>query len=383
MRCLAPVSACVALILTTGQALADRVLVLPVRGESGSPEAAVVQRDVLSGLAGAGHEVVGEAVTARALESVADGVADTPEEYVAIGRATEADWVVVGSVEPAVVTQRVEISACLVVDGRVETVAREVQKDKSAPQTREMLDVLLRREGIGSGAMPWERTPLPVAPPPPDPGAVTQVAVEPPPPPPPPEPAPEAGPRRVQMDYMSSRESVWPPYSAGNRFFVAAAQGFSVAAVRPDGAAGNPGAIVAFARGGYAPGDLGLEVFAQLGGNLAGPPALFFDAGARWMITPSALDGDDYAGSFHVGPEVTLGGFVLFGAPDVVGPDGRTFQSQVATELAPELGAALVMALQATPQIQIEGHLGNLRWIPAEAGTLVLVGATLGGGVRF
>ncbi len=41
-------------------------------------------------------------------------------------------------------------------DGRVESVAREVERPKQPAQVQEMLAVLLRPEGIGAGALPWE-----------------------------------------------------------------------------------------------------------------------------------------------------------------------------------------------------------------------------------
>jgi hypothetical protein len=185
------------------------------------------------------------------------------------------------------------------------------------------------------------------------------------------------------MDYMSTTERVWPPYSTGRRIFVTGALGFAVPALRPGAASGTGMSFVGLARGGYAPGDSGLEFFGELGGNLAGPRALWFDAGARWMVTPSVhLVGGVRRGlAFHVGPELTLGGFVRLAGPDTVGPSGTRFSGTSDTHFT--LGAAIDLILSITPSLQFEGHVGNLRWVPTGDGSLLLFGATLGAGLRF
>jgi len=193
---------------------------------------------------------------------------------------------------------------------------------------------------------------------------------------------PRTGPRKIHMDYMFDSHDVWPPYSAGNRFIVGVAQGFAVAAVTPGGAEGNRASIVGLIRAGYAPTDLGLEAMVELGGNLVGPQALFVDLAGRWMLTPSVLfDDDDYGGSFHIGPRIYGGAFVRLGGSDVTGPSGQTFSSETTTH--PMLGSTLDMALSATPEIQVEGSLGDLRWVPTDDGSILLVGASLGASARF
>ena len=47
------------------------------------------------------------------------------------------------------------------------------------------------------------------------------------------------------------------------------------------------------------------------------------------------------------------------------------------------LGAAATVIFGLSPSVQLEAQLGNLRWVPAEEGALVFVGATLGAGLRF
>ena len=54
--------------------------------------------------------------------------------YAGIASFTELAGVLVGTVEPAVTTSRVELTACLVTPGRVEEDAREVDKAREQPQ---------------------------------------------------------------------------------------------------------------------------------------------------------------------------------------------------------------------------------------------------------
>src|SRR6185312_13452735 len=163
----------------------------------------------------------------------------------------------------------------------VEEVAREVDRAKEQPQIQEMLVVLVRPEGIGSGALPWEQG---LSTPPPKTPEHPLKPAEPPPPPKAPEPPPVPpvdGRSRVHYPLGSGAE-VWPPYSGGKRGFVSALVGFGMPVVRPTVAAGSSSgaAFVGAIRGGYAVGDLGFEPFAELGGNLFGPRALWLDAGA-------------------------------------------------------------------------------------------------------
>lgn len=380
-----------ALLLAASQAHADRVALLPSRGGIDPSAQRYLDVDIARGLSSLGHTVVPDIETNVALAAVPDGVADTPAEYRDIAVRTNAHWVLVGKVEPAVKTRNVELTAYLSSLARVESVAREVNDDAAPQQVREMLAVLVRPEGIGMGALPWEQA----APPPHEPRP--QVAAPPPlvpeqqPPPlpiagpPPQEPwvSPLAGKKIVSMDYAFDRHDVWPPYSTGRRAFAGGFQGFSAAAVRPSGAKGSTGAIVAAARGGYAPGERGLEFFGQIAGNLVGPRALWLDVGARWMFTPSVHPGGDgvlRGLAFHVGPELLFGGFFRF-TGDAKGPGGVTYEGR--TEVDPSLGLALAMALSFSPSLQIETQLVNMRWVPSGDDTLLLFGATIGAALRF
>jgi hypothetical protein len=385
-------------------ALADRVVLLPAQGGADPGARTALDGDLGAGLAALGHSVVPPDQVQAGLGRVADGVADTPEEYDILARATQADWVVSPRIEPAVSTEHVEIAAFLRSLGRLESVAREVDRTRARPQVQEMLAVLLRPEGIGMGALPWEQpAPFPtqqqpqIPPPPlqvpqqqPPPQPWQMPQQQPPPQPtvtmpqPPPPPSPLAGAKIVVTDYLSSTVNVWPPYSAGKPIYLSALIGFSAAAARPGGASGSGAAFVGALRGGYAVGEKGIEIFGQLGGNLAGPPAMTLDLGARWMLSPTVNRGADgvlRGISFHIGPELFLGAFIRLPGPDVTGPDGKTYSSSASA--APAFGAALAAALQVTPSVQLDAQLGNLRIVPTSEGTLVLLGATVGVALRY
>jgi hypothetical protein len=380
-----------ALFLAAPAAFADRVALLPSRGGTDPAARTALDADLQKALAALGHTLVpAPEVTAAVTTHVTDGVADTQEEYRAVGAATRADWVLVGSADPAVHTIRVELVACLVKMGRVEVVAREVEKTKEAPQVQEMLQVLVRPEGIGAGALPWEKL-NPTAPPPPPPPPPPKPAEPPPPPQPPPPPEPPPVPPvdgKAHVDFpLGSTGDVWPPYSAGRRGFVSAITGFGIPVARPAPPPGvtlpSGAAFTGGIRGGYAIGDLGFEPFAELGGNMAGPRALWIGGGARWMFAPALKRGADgvLAGfPFYIGPEVNLGGFIKLGSPDTIG-NGGVYSASASGHFM--VGAALDMAIALSPSFALETQLGNLRVVPQSGGPIVLVGATLGATLRF
>lgn len=160
--------------------------------------------------------------------------------------------------------------------------------------------------------------------------------------------------------------------------------GFSLPAARPGVAAGSGGSFTGALRGGYAIGDSGFEPFAELGGNLVGPQALWIAGGARFLFSPSLARGSDgglRGGPFFLGPELLIGAFVRLPGADVVGANGTIYSAK--SDARPVLGAALDVAFAISPSFQLEAQLGNLRWIPASGGSLLLVGATLGGSLRF
>lgn len=382
-----------AVLLAAPAALADRVALLPARGAGDAAPRAALDADLAKSLAALGHTLVaGPEVAAAVTSHVSDGVADTPEEYRAVGAATRADWVLVGSIDPAVTTSRVEIVAFLNKAGRVESVAREVEKAKAQPQVQEMLAVLVRPEGIGAGALPWERL-NPAAPPPPPPAPPPPAPPPPPasPPPPPPAPPPPAVPPvegRARVSYpLGSAGETWPPYTGGKRGFLGVQGGFALPVARPtpsSGSAPRGTSFVGAVRGGYAVTDLGLELLAELGGNLAGPRALWLAGGARWMFAPALSRGADgvLAGApFYLGPEVVVGGFFQLGSSAVDSASLGTYTTSAAAH--PLIGAALDLAYALSPSFQIEANLGNVRWAKVSGGSLLVLGATLGASLRF
>ncbi|WP_437675175.1 hypothetical protein [Sorangium sp. So ce131] len=381
-RALCYAAAAAALLATARTARADRVAVLPARGGTDEAARSAAQSEIARGLAALGHTPAPDSAVAAALKGVADGVADTADEYRAVGAQAGADWVLAATVEPAVTTTRVELTAYLASTGRIESVAREVDRSASQLETQEMLAVLLRPEGVGVGALPWEQ-PAPSgatgAPrPPAAPGAATPLVV-----PPVPEPPRSPPAKRVLMAYPLGPERVWPAYSGGRRLALSASLGAAVAAARLEGASGSGASMIGAVRLAYAVGDRGLELFAGGGGNLVGPPAGWIEGGARLLLTPSLTphDGAWRASPLHLGPSIQLGAFFRAAGADLVGPGGATYRGDLAVH--PALGASLDVVYALSRAAQLEAQLGNLRWIPTADGALILLGATLGAGLRF
>jgi hypothetical protein len=199
---------------------------------------------------------------------------------------------------------------------------------------------------------------------------------------------------RAHVNYpLGAGGDVWPPYSAGKRGFLSAVVGFAVPAVRPAPKPALPAGVtipsgassVGAVRGGYAIGDLGFEPFAELGGNLSGPRALWICGGARWMFSPTLKRGPDgVLGGlpFFLGPEIVGGGFVQLGSGDEISTQTGGVYSSSATARG-LLGAALNLSLALSPSLSLESQIGNLRWVPGGDGPIVLVGATLAATLRF
>jgi len=380
-----------AMLLGSSSAWADRVALLPSQGGTDATARAALDGDMARGLTSLGHTVVPVDSAAVAAAGVVDGVADTPEEYRAVSAATRTDWVVAGNVEPAVRSSRVEITAFLAQLGRVESVAREVDNDRRGAQVTEMLTVLIRPEGIGVGALPWEQ-----AAPPPVPAPPTQQPPAQQPPaqpgttpftmpfqPMPTQPPPVADVNKARVNYPLGEREVWPAYSGGHRFALGAALGFGLPVVQPEKAAGGGAALVGAVRAAYAVGDSGLEPFIELGGNLAGPRALWLSGGARWLFNP--LKKRDQNGILHaqavfLGPSLEAGMFLRLGS-EVTTPNGNTFSTS--SQAYPALGASFDLVYALSPTFQLEARPLSLRWVPASSGSLLFLGATVGGALRF
>lgn len=343
MRHFLSLLAAFAVLFVATAALADKVAVLPFRSTSGAPTTTIdhafdATRAAVQLL---GHTLPTDSEMLSAKMAVQDGVADTSSEYRAAGRASSSQWALAAQVDAREGGYRLEIEACQVDSGRVESLAREIEPTQATTEIAEMLQLLLRPEGIGKDIPWWSKgAPKPPPPPPPKP--------EPPPPPPKPEPPPEPA---VKHDYAEGH-----PIAAGVE------GGFLAAASRPSNAQGPSTAGFLGVGGGYAIDSLpGLELRGRFDFAIAGPKSVSFDAGARYMfgIVPTAR--------LYAGPELGLGAFFTLGGEQT----GR-FQAR----------ASGVVALGIGERIQLE-LAGDFQIAPGGSGTLLLAGGRLGALARF
>ncbi|MCA9587738.1 MAG: hypothetical protein KC657_20575 [Myxococcales bacterium] len=336
----------------------ERVLVLPIEvGQGVTADEATAARDwVRAGTAARGFGQPSQSELLTAEMAVHDGSADTSEEYRAAGRASSSQWTVTGKLmklmanatptgnQPAEPYDyfRLELVACNVESGRVESLARNIDTDQATPQVSEMLALLLRPEGIGTAPPPWGNEPPPrpkpkAAPPPPPPPPTA--------PPPPPAPPPPA-----------------KPYAEGYPFAFGLYGGVTNALSRPSNARGPSWAAPLGLTGGYALDNVpGLELRANVGTAVAGPRSLEVAAGARYAFAP--IRGT----RLYVGPEALAGMFVALGAD----PTARLL-----------LHGSAFAAYGVTEQIQLE-IAGDLRAGLGGDGALILGGGTLRALYRF
>jgi hypothetical protein len=223
-----------------------------------------------------------------------------------------------------------------------------------------MLAFLLRPEGIGTDAPPWEKNPTKPPPPPPPPHQEVKVTKPEEKKPPPKPPTPK------------------DPYGGGHMGFIAAGLCADGLVVRPDTAQGSAGSLVGVIRGGIAILDTGLEPYAQIGGHMAGPASVWIEAGVRWMGIPILHEKGGIG--LHLGPSLHGGVFILPGHTTTA-PDGSTYVSEGQTTGTIAGGADL--ALRVADRVQIDAQLGEVRFAPTEQGSTVSVGANITGGVRF
>jgi hypothetical protein len=287
--------------LVSASALADKVAVLPFLG-SATKEQLDGARLATSGAAiSKAHTLASDSELVTAQTAIADGVADTKTEYQAAGRASSSQWVIVGHVTPhpngpIPNGYRLEVEACQVDSGRVESLAREIDPTKANVQIGEMLALLLRPEGIANADIPWENEVVKPPPPPPPPPKK-------PPPPPPPPPPPKPVVPEPDRGY-----GIHAPFAFGIGF------GVNGAFAHPSGGNGlSTFAFLGTITGEWAPlADeknpqllRGIAIRADFGGNFYGPNAIVLDAGARWAIplVPKLR--------IFIGPEVTIGGFFV------------------------------------------------------------------------
>lgn len=338
--------ACASLVFS-GSAWADKVAVLPFSASTSAATKADLERARVSTKEAAvqhGHKLPTDSEMLTAEMAVKDSVADTSDEYRAAGRASSSDWTVSARVDPHAVHYHLELEACQVSTGRVESLAREIDPQQATTQIGEMLAILIRPEGIANADIPWEHA---APPPPPAPRPPPPPPKLPPPPPPPKPPEPPA----VRHAYAESH-----PIALGIE------GGGYTAFGRPSNARGPRGSANIGAVLGYAIDTVpGLELRGEVAGAVAGPTAVFFDLGARYalMLVPTAR--------IYAGPELGLGGFFPVGGDKSARFLGR--------------GSAFA-GIGIGERLQLEAY-GDLAWAPGGSGTIVLGGVGARAVVRF
>jgi len=332
-----PVPIAFALLLATPAAWADTVLVLPTRGQIDGPiPAETIETETRTAISALGHQIVSDADLQAAVRAVPDGTPDTTEEYAAMAKQTAASWVVIPVATATGQRQRLELTVYQAGLGRLESVAREVSSDALRRQVQEMAGVILRPEGVGTGALPWEhRTSKPPAQPAPAPGPTVHTVP----------------PSSTTKNERGTAITPW----------VGAGLGVSTALSRPQGAAGSSTSGWGSLRAGLGFGG-SVEAAATLRGHFSGPRATIVEGSARYLFT---LDND---GALRIGPEAGGGVFAQQG--------GAKDKSLV-------LRVAAVASWKVAGPLSIEASLGDLAWVPASAGTLVLGGAGAYGVARF
>jgi hypothetical protein len=269
--------------------------------------------------------------------------------YQAAGRASGADWVTIGHVDPHGATYRVELEVCQTDTGRLESLAREIDRKDEVKEIGEMLALLARPEGISNADIPWltAAPAKPVAPP--APSVSTTVETKPPPPPlPPPSPPPPPGPKHAYAEGHPLAIGVGiDAYSAVHRASNAVG---SAASMQIDGVVGYALDAVP-----------GLELRGRGMGSVAGPSSFALDMGARYAfpVLPRAR--------VFAGPEVGAGAFFTLGA------------DKTSRFLA---HSALVGTVGIGERVQIE-VAGDLDVAPGGGASLLFLGGTARGVVRF
>ncbi len=151
-----------------------------------------------------------------------------------------------------------------------------------------------------------------------------------------------------------------------------------VSSWRPSTAHGSAASLVGVIRGGAEILDTGIEPYAQLGGHMAGPAAVWLEAGVRWMGIPILHEKGGIG--LHLGPSVHGGVFIQPGHSTVVS-SSTTYTTP--TQATGTIAGAFDAALRIFDRVQIDAQLGEVRYAPVPTGATVSVGANVTGGVRF
>lgn len=339
-----------ALLFTTRAAHADKVAVLPFTsiGNATSVELEKARAATQGALVQMGHKLPTSSEMLTAEMAFKGEHGGDSKAYQASGRASSAEWSVGGHVEGHGATYRLELEACKVDTGRVESLAREIDPPKASAQIQEMFVLLLRPDGIANADIPWQRaTPPTFTPKDKDKADDTKVVTKPPPPAdagPPPPPA------------------VKHAYAEDHPIAVGLALSLLTAAQRDSKAQGSATSLHVGGSFGYALSAVpGLELRGDAAGAVAGPQSLLAVAGARYML------GAVPTRRIFIGPELGIGTFVTLGA------------EKTARFLA---HGALVGSVGLGEHVQLE-LAGDVDYAAGGSSGLLLVGGTARGSYRF
>ena len=322
--CLAPVAA---VLLMASAARADTVLLIPARGQvPGKLITGNIAYETRYVMAETGHSLVDDTQTQASILQVPDHQPDNADEFALLAKVADASWVVLPTISETGNRYRLELTAYWAPGGRVESVARDIDVNAVHQQILEMAKVLLRPEGVGTGALPWETS-----------GPVAST------------PQPE------------THEGTTPPQARPIVIIAGAGLGVSAAVDRPSGATGSSVATFGALRAGLGLGE-SLELSIGFRGHLSGPRAIAADASGRYLVPLDA------GGRVRLGPELGLGAFVQQGG---------------AKQTSLMLRVNAVASVEVSGPVSVEAALGDLAWIPASAGTLVLGGGAVYGVARF
>jgi hypothetical protein len=316
----------------SGPLLADKVATTTAKGTSPLAERSSMRATTELAAKGLGHVTVAESEVVQGEGAAGDKIG-TSAGLVAVGKVTGADWVVV----PVVNGNRLEIQACQVSTGRVESLVREIDpKSDPTTQVREMLALLLRPQGIADAPLPWDQK----------------------------KPAPSASVVPASSASVAPSSSTVPKappprYDEGGAIAIGAGGGVADVIARPAEATGkrlafgwNATLLVAL------PSRPWLEILGRISGVHGPGNALAGDVGARATYATSR---------FAFGGEVTLGAF---------GQLGGAQTAQFAFGVSP------VVAMAITRRVVLDLRPANLR-VATGSGTVALLGADLALLFRF
>jgi hypothetical protein len=323
-----------AALFATSTAWADLVLLLPAEGRvPGKALTSTLAHETRYAIVEIGHNLVSDEEVEASVRQIADGRPDNADEFEVMARNTGAAWVVVPVIHSDTGAYRLEMTAYQASSGRTESVARDIDTNLIHDQVVEMAKVLISPKGVGTEALPWEGG----GPPPPM----------------------STGPDGQTPASNGEPEASGSATSTGLQPLVGVTLGVASAISRPDNATGTSTSVQGGIRAGLQL-DNPLEFALDLRGNISGPKATTVDVSARYWIAVSE--------GIRLAPEIAPGLFIMGG-----GAQDKSFMMRLTA----------VGAVDVTSGVSVEAHVGDVTWVPASGGTVVLGGGTLAGVARF